>query len=397
MKTLKLIKLVLIIAVVLFNTNLFSQVLFTAEVKNQTLVPADPTYGNCVYFEVWLTENAGSSGPLYLANADFAFNFNVVNFTTPIIEYIGSSAALFNSLGAATTFYEAGISPAFVSPDKLVISIQPPTFTTQAQFNARVAMIDATPNKHKLGQFVVYTCNMTGSMGLLWKSGVGGTAITSFAAVSPWNSSNVTAGGTYVIPPDLPMPVELTSFTGNVANKRDITLNWNTATETNNQGFDIERKLSTTETWAKVGYIAGKGTTTAPTSYRFEDRKLNTGKYNYRLKQMDFNGNIEYYDLNGLIEVGVPTKYDISQNYPNPFNPTTKVDFDLPFASKVTMKLYDMSGREVMTLVNDERTAGYYTEIFNMSNLSSGAYFYRINANGNGQNFVMSKKLMLIK
>jgi hypothetical protein len=194
-----------------------------------------------------------------------------------------------------------------------------------------------------------------------------------------------------------PMPIELTSFTGNVGNKRDITLNWNTATETNNKGFDIERKTITTETWSKVGYIDGKGTTTTPTSYRYEDRNLNTGKYNYRLKQMDYNGNFKYYDLNGLIEVGVPNKYDLSQNYPNPFNPTTKIDFDLPFDSKVSMKLFDMSGREVMTLVNDQRTAGYYTVTFNMSNFSSGAYFYRINAEGSGQNYVMTKKMMLIK
>ena len=194
-----------------------------------------------------------------------------------------------------------------------------------------------------------------------------------------------------------PMPIELTSFTGNVANKRDVTLNWNTASETNNKGFDIERKLSTSETWTKVGYIDGKGTTTIPTSYRFNDLKLSTGKYNYRLKQIDYNGNFAYYNLSSVIEVGVPNKYDLSQNYPNPFNPTTKIDYDLPFDSKVTMKLYDMSGREVMNLVSGQMSAGYYTGTFNMSNLSSGAYFYRITANGNGQDFVMTKKLMLVK
>jgi hypothetical protein len=396
MKAQKLFTVVLIMVALLFSTNLFSQITYTAEAKNLTLVPADPTYGNCVYFDVYLTENAGSSGPLYLANADFWFTFNVANFTTPTFEYIPTTCLLKNSLGGSlTSFYDLNMATTFIAPNKLVINVPGPTPTTQAQFNAGVAKIDATPNTHRLGQFVVHTCNMTGTMGLLWNAS---NAITAFTiAVPPFTTGDVTSGGTFIVPPDLPMPIELTSFTGNVANKRDITLNWNTATETNNQGFDIERKLSTTETWAKVGYIDGKGTTTAPTSYKFEDRKLNTGKYNYRLKQMDFNGNFEYYDLNGLIEVGVPTKYDISQNYPNPFNPTTKVDFDIPFASKVTMKLYDLSGREVMTMVNDQRAPGYYTEIFNMSNLSSGAYFYRIIANGNGQNFTMSKKLMLIK
>ena len=192
-----------------------------------------------------------------------------------------------------------------------------------------------------------------------------------------------------------PMPIELSSFTANVANKRDVILSWNTASETNNKGFDIERKLG--DNWVKAGYIDGKGTTTVPTSYKFEDRKLATGKYSYRLKQIDYNGNYAYYNLNGIIEVGVPGKYDLSQNYPNPFNPTTKIDYDLPYDSKVTMKLYDMGGREIMTLVSGQRTAGYYTETVNLSHLSSGAYFYRISANGNGQDYTMTKKLMLVK
>ena len=400
MKTLKLFSLALIM-MVLYSANLFSQVQFSAEVKNQAYVPLDPTYGDCVYFDVYLTDNNPAPGhpdSLFLANADFKFTFNVGNFTSPAIEYVASSALLYNRYQVPPILtYELGISPAFVSPNVLSISINPPTFTSQLQFNQRVARIDGTPNKNKLGQFVVYQANPTGSFGLLWKTGVGGTAITSFAPTTPWNSSNVTAGATLLIPPDLPMPIELTSFTGNVVNKRDVTLNWNTANETNNKGFDIERKLSTSENWVKIGYLDGKGTTTVPTSYKFEDRKLNTGKYNYRLKQMDYNGNYEYYDLNGVIEVGVPSKYDISQNYPNPFNPTTKIDYDLPYDSKVTMKLYDISGREVMTMISGQKTAGYYTESFNLSRLSSGAYFYRITANGNGQDYTMTKKLMLVK
>ena len=404
MKTLKLLSLAFIM-MVLFSANLFSQnPTYTVEVKNQILdLGGTYGYGSAVLFDVYLTDNSvvpSHPDSLFLANADFKFTFNVANFTiNPLdaIAIVPGSTSLWTRTGAAATLYESNMSPAFVNPNILSISVAPPAFTTQALFNSRVARIDGTPNHNKLGQFVVYTANPSGSFGLLWKTGVGGTAITSFSPVNPWNSSNVTAGATLTIPPDLPMPVELTSFTGNIVNKRDVTLNWNTATETNNKGFDIERKLVTSETWSKVGYMDGKGTTTVPTSYRFEDRKLNTGKYDYRLKQIDYNGNIEYYDLNGVIEVGVPTKYDVSQNYPNPFNPTTKIDYDLPFNSKVTMKLYDMSGREVMTLVNDQLTAGYYTGTYNMSNLSSGAYFFRITANGNGQNFVATKKMMLIK
>ncbi|HEY5534331.1 MAG TPA: T9SS type A sorting domain-containing protein [Ignavibacteria bacterium] len=207
------------------------------------------------------------------------------------------------------------------------------------------------------------------------------------------------AGNSAVNTLDGLLPVELSSFTSNVIS-RDVKLNWTTASENNNAGFEIQKsEVSSQEAgkWVKVGYVTGNGTKTTPTNYSFDDRKLNTGKYKYRLKQIDFNGNFEYFNLAGEVEIGVPKKYDISQNYPNPFNPTAKIDFDLPYDSKVSMKLYDISGREVMTLVNEQKSAGYYTVQMNGNNLSSGMYFYRIIAEGNGQNFVMTKKAVLIK
>ena len=197
-------------------------------------------------------------------------------------------------------------------------------------------------------------------------------------------------------PPDAPLPVHLASFTGNIENKRDVSLSWKTETEINNQGFELERKLID-GSWSKVGYVEGKGTTNTPVNYRFEDKKLSTGKYNYRLKQIDKNGNYEYYNLATVIEVGVPTKYDMSQNYPNPFNPTTKIDFDLPLDSRVSIILYDISGREVKTLVNEQKTAGYYTMQFNSAGLSSGTYFYRIMTKSSGPDYIMTKKMVLVK
>ena len=192
-------------------------------------------------------------------------------------------------------------------------------------------------------------------------------------------------------------PVQLSSFTSNVTT-RDVKLNWATASENNNAGFEILRSAKNDNgSWTKVGYVTGNGTKTTPTNYSFEDKNLNTGKYNYRLKQIDYNGNFEYFNLAGEIEIGVPKKFDISQNYPNPFNPTAKIDFDLPYDSKVSMKLYDISGREVMTLVNEQKSAGYYTVQMNGNNLSSGMYFYRIIAEGNGQTYISTKKAVLIK
>jgi len=191
------------------------------------------------------------------------------------------------------------------------------------------------------------------------------------------------------------LPVELASFTSTV-NRRDVTLNWTTAREFNNSGFEVERAAVNGE-WSKVGFVQGSGNSSSSADYTFSDNGLNTGKYNYRLKQIDFNGNYEYFNLGNEVVIGIPAKYDLAQNYPNPFNPTTNINYDIPFDGKVTLKIFDISGREVSTLINEFKTASYYTIDFNASNLASGVYFYRISAEGNGNNFVMTKKMMLIK
>ncbi|MBE2254831.1 MAG: choice-of-anchor J domain-containing protein [Ignavibacteria bacterium] len=195
-----------------------------------------------------------------------------------------------------------------------------------------------------------------------------------------------------------PLPVELTSFTADV-NRNNVVLNWSTSSETNNAGFDIERKSEGSEVWSKIGSVNGAGNSNSVKNYTFNDNNLNTAKYNYRLKQKDFNGNFEYFNLSSEIIVGVPSKFDLSQNYPNPFNPSTKINYDLPFDSKVTLKVFDIMGREVYSVLNSElKTAGYYTSQINFSSLSSGTYFYRIIAVGlNGQEFVTTKKMQLLK
>ena len=195
---------------------------------------------------------------------------------------------------------------------------------------------------------------------------------------------------------DAPLPVSLASFMSSV-NGRDVKLSWKTESETNNAGFEIERSEAELNQWVKAGYISGKGTVTTPTNYTFEDKKLNSGKFNYRLKQIDNNGNFEYHALSNVVEIGLPSKFELSQNYPNPFNPVTKIDFSLPLDAKVSIKLYDITGREVKTLVNDQRTAGYYTVQFNGSDISSGTYFYRIMTKSSGADYIMTKKMVLIK
>ncbi|MDQ3020768.1 MAG: S8 family peptidase [Bacteroidota bacterium] len=193
---------------------------------------------------------------------------------------------------------------------------------------------------------------------------------------------------------DVVLPVELASFTS-IVNRRDVTLNWTTASERNNSGFDIERSIVNPQVsgWSKVGFVQGNGTTSSQNSYSFVDRGLNSGKYNYRLKQVDFNGNFEYFNLSNEVGIGIPTTFDLTQNYPNPFNPSTKINYDIPFDGKVSLKLFDISGKEVATLVNKFQTTGYYTITFNGANLSSGIYFYKFQTDG----FSETKRMTLIK
>lgn len=187
------------------------------------------------------------------------------------------------------------------------------------------------------------------------------------------------------------LPVELSSFTASI-DKQNVKLNWTTSHELNNRGFEIERK-SSSEGWEKIGYAEGHGTTNELQNYSFTDIGLNTGNYNYRLKQIDYNGNFGYHDLSGEVIIGIPSKYSLAQNYPNPFNPSTIINYQLAVNSFVSLKVYDMTGKEVSSLVNEVKNAGYYSVTFDAKNLSSGIYFYSIQAG----DFSNTKKMLLVK
>ncbi len=192
-----------------------------------------------------------------------------------------------------------------------------------------------------------------------------------------------------------PLPVEMASFTSGISG-RDVTLNWTTSSETNNSGFEIQRAFGKGQ-YLKISFVTGNGTSSIANSYSYIDKGLSSGNYNYRLKQSDFNGNFEYFNLSNEVVIGIPGKFDLSQNYPNPFNPSTKINFDVPVDSRVSINLFDMSGKEVASLTNEVKAAGYYTLEFNASELPSGIYFYRIIADGNGSSFISTKKMTLIK
>ncbi|MFQ3598265.1 MAG: T9SS type A sorting domain-containing protein [Chloroherpetonaceae bacterium] len=185
------------------------------------------------------------------------------------------------------------------------------------------------------------------------------------------------------------LPVELTSFNAQVLSN-GVRLSWTTASEQNNAGFEVHRSNDQAN-WTVLGFVRGAGTTTEAQSYTFTDAQA-AGRVFYRLKQIDFDGQFEY---SNVIEVnaGLPKQFVLEQNYPNPFNPTTSVAYQLPTAGNVSLKVFDMLGKEVATLVNGRQEAGAYTINFNANQLSSGVYFYRLQAG----NFVQTRKMMLVK
>lgn len=191
------------------------------------------------------------------------------------------------------------------------------------------------------------------------------------------------------------IPVELTSF-GASNDRNNVTLNWATATEVNNSGFQIERKLNGTNEWTNLSFVSGKGTSTERNNYSYMDKGLTVGKYSYRLKQVDLDGTFEY---SPVIEVDVnaPNEYTLYQNYPNPFNPSTTIEYSLPEKADVTISIYTAIGELVTTLVNGTIESGYQKVSFNASNLTSGTYIYQIKAVGAERTFVDTKKMILIK
>ena len=188
-----------------------------------------------------------------------------------------------------------------------------------------------------------------------------------------------------------PLPVELRSFTAKIINNA-VKLNWKTETEVDNYGFDIERTTDKSN-WKAIGFVEGHGNSNSPKEYNFSDSDIGqSGKYYYRLNQIDTDGKFEYSDVVS-VEVGAPGDYYLSQNYPNPFNPNTIIKYNIPQESFVTIKIYDVIGNEVQALVNSKQEAGVYEVNFNAGNLASGMYFYRMQTN----DFVKLRKMLLLK
>ena len=240
----------------------------------------------------------------------------------------------------------------------------------------------------------IYASTDGGSYFTPYSEGLGSNAVTEFFAIG---DTFMYAGTDYNgvwkrLRPGI-IPAELVSFSAKVIDNK-VNLYWQTATETNNSGFEVERKKSetTNEEWIRVGFTKGSGTTTESHYYSFTDDESLTGSYSYRLKQTDFDGSFKYSDIVD-ISVDVPLKFSLEQNYPNPFNPATKIKYSIPGNEYVTLIVYDILGNEVRTLVSEEQAPGNYEVTFNAKVFSSGIYIYKLMSGSH----TCIKKMILLK
>ncbi|HZW39772.1 MAG TPA: T9SS type A sorting domain-containing protein [Ignavibacteriaceae bacterium] len=329
--------------------------------------------GNDVYFgtnknKVYHSTNRGLTFTAQPISA-FANSFGI-HFTSPTRGMVAASTGIVNTTNGGTNW---NTSTGIIGSGTIYSIIG----ASNVWYYERGLSIYGTTNDGALWTSVYTTAGGTQILDL--KQARNGT--------TAWASTD---GGTIVKGTNISLPVELTSFTAS-ANENNVVLNWVTKTEINNKGFEVERKDAQGNS-VTVGYINGNGTTTEEHSYSFIDSKVSDGKYSYRIKQLDYDGKFNYSEY---IEVTVitPAQFALLQNYPNPFNPSTKIVFNVPQAGNVKLAVFNLLGQEVSTLVNEFRAAGTYEINFDASNLTSGSYFYKIEA---GQ-YSSIKKMMLTK
>jgi len=229
-----------------------------------------------------------------------------------------------------------------------------------------------------------------------------------FVAYEDGGNSNKVTVMKYTPNQYTPLPVELTTFTASFAGS-NVELNWQTATEVNNYGFEVERTSPRPSPyqgeggeagrgWEKIGFVQGHGNSNSPKNYSFEDKSVESGKYSYRLKQIDNDGGFRYSQEVEVKVEAIPTEFALFQNYPNPFNPSTIIKYSVPKIINnqsliINLKVYDVLGNEVATLVNEEKAPGNYEVMFDGGKLASGVYISSITIGSK----IKTAKMSLIK
>jgi hypothetical protein len=362
------------------GAQLFAQRSDTHYVLNPSVV--GPDYS----FDIW-SQRTNVTGSLLVNICSYYFDLdNTGGFNFGVVPTLTNANAKYTGLPDHSGDYDP-MTAQFVNvggTQKLAITIK----YTGNNTGLAGGLSIATPNGELMCTVHVTVANASKTASLVWDQINSAMTTTNSQPVTDiFSGSNNSA-----------LPVELTNCTAS-ASRLNTTINWTTATETNNFGFDVERKTvsgqqSAAGSWTKVGFVGGKGTSTSPTQYSYVDESVAPGTYDYRVKQIDKSGSFKY-STEMQVQVGLaPKVFTLSNNYPNPFNPTTNIDFTLQKDGKVSLKVYNSIGQEVATLFDGEGTAGQYIQArFDATRLASGIYFARLQSDGKS----LMKKMLLLK
>ena len=271
---------------------IYAQLTVELRIENQTL------NGGNFEFDLYLRRSVGTAN-IYLAASDFRLTFNSANFSGPTFVRVPDAMApgactfvptstMQNDIDDTRDLYYNNSSPTIVG-SLLIINLAGPVINSQIFFDENIASINGSALQHRLGRFRV-TGHQNGLPDLQWATSGLFPIVFSFENVSPWTSSQITVNA---IPPDAVLPVELLDFQAEIAEKNMVLLNWRTASESENEGFDIQRS-SKEDTWQIIGNVPGNGTNNQLKEYQFFDQSPRPGENFYRLQQNDFDGTVSF-------------------------------------------------------------------------------------------------------
>ncbi|MBV6478390.1 MAG: hypothetical protein HGGPFJEG_01144 [Ignavibacteria bacterium] len=371
-------------------------------------------YGNNLWIDNFIVNDADS---IHLVNVNTAgtYSFGIIDVTFTSIGEVNFKNQNDNPGGGMMTFVEyrnqnpvpsvanpkiavnaaavcgdgSVFTPNKISPDKwFTISYSGNDIRGFSNYGISIdiSSISGIYNPDKL--YIVKRADMTGSW-ICLNTSRNGTRL---------NADNLTTFSDFAIASDSiinPLPVELISFHSEV-NGGNVMLRWETQSEINNSGFEIERK-HLNEEWIKTGFVKGKGSSTGQVQYFYEDKNLCSGKYEYRLKQIDYNGNHEFFYLENEVVINIPKKFELHQNYPNPFNPITKISFSLPDNANIRIDVFDVTGKLIRQIASGNFLAGFHEIEFDANGLASGIYFYRMISKFESSTEIIEKSMILLK
>lgn len=374
---------------------------FDLTIQNQNVSGTELT------FDIYMLRTGAAN--IYLGNCDFVLTFNHTNFTNPTYEVVTEGL---------TGWYT--FASEIVSDNRAVINLQQPPFSNQSQFDARVQVISNAGNGTLIASMkITGITNPAGTAGILWRTiEPNKTIVNTLANTSPWNSSDISANGTYGDPSDITLPVTLSSLVA-IAGNTKVTLKWSTQSEVNNAGFEVYRSLDENgpyamiSTYESLASLVGAGNSNETQTYQYEDLYVVNGTtYWYKIADVDFNGVRAFHGPLSSIPTGnqtevtqtsdLPTRFMLHHNYPNPFNPTTTIRFELPDLvdnlNKVELLIFNSLGVKIRTLYSGPLPPAVYEISWDGRNdndlqLSSGIYFVYLKAGA----YTQVQKMSLVR